>query len=105
MVGETATMKWTIDPENNPIEMFQLYVEKPEQIRIALEGSTSYNTGYTSRLTVVRNKSGNYIIITATLTKLAYNDTNTYKLTVGVVYKVVSDTLLTSSINLDVKGL
>ena len=102
MVGETATMKWTIVPGNKLTGYFQLYIEKPERIRISVEiiyGSIHYNTSYTGRLTVVRNKSGNHIIITATLTKLAYSDTNTYKL------EVRSMTDLISSINLDVKGL
>ena len=102
IIGETTIMKWTIVPAGNPTGTFELFIQKPVLLRISYEvkeGKSLYDTSYTNRLTVVRSKSGNDIIITDTLTKLAYNDTNTYKL------EVRSSPDLTSTINLDIKGL
>ena len=103
MVGETATMKWTIVPGGNATGIFELSIQKPVPLRISYEinnGTSHYdNTSYNNRLTVVRSKPGNDIIITATLSKLTLNDTNTYTLEV-----LSKKNNLFSSINLDVKG-
>ena len=100
IVGELAIMKWTIVPGIKVTGTFALYTEKPK-LKIAFEviiGTTKYHSNYTDRLTVVRSKLGDNIIITATLTKLALRDINTYELV------VLSVPELTSAINLDVKG-
>ena len=103
MAGETAEMKWTSVPENNLIGSFALYREKPERLQISAEiaGTITYNKNYTNRLTVVRRKSGNDdIIITATLTKLAISDINTYRILLTTSLKTLISTII-----LDVKGL
>ena len=97
MVGETATMKWTIIPKNTTVGAFILFIENPVQIKLAndVNGKIFYNSNYTNRLSVVKSKSGKDVVFTVKLTKLAL-----YQLLV-----TSSQKHMLSSIYLDVKGI